>query len=688
MYIFKFNDFNKGKNFCNTSHQLTGTKIKQLTKFVTFDTESTTKFYYKSKEITREEYNKSDSLEKYKEFYIKVISACYVKDGKYKSILYISGDSLYKKKFLKFSLNKFGEELYIKPELKYFENSDDMLYEFFNDIEKFNSVKNESLKIFCHNSKHDWLQTKLFTQHKKRKWELKNFRFSIPRFCTFNYSNKKSLIFLDTVNYFKTKLKNLGEEVGIIKQSENVDFNQDIIITEKFLIYSMVDSIILAEKLIQFNDQTKNLGTIGYGIASTAYNVWRTSFLKEKIWLHKNPCLMKLERKSYNGARTEAFKLGHFININGLDIKSSYPYQMLNELPTRYIKTIRATNKNEIKIMYRKYLELRKKYCLICEVLVNDKSKFPIIPYKYKGKLLFVNGKVKCVLTGPEIDLIIRCKQEIVIQGIHIYKKGKPFEKFSKYFYSNKEKYDLEGNLSLKNFYKLILNSCYGKCGEREIDEITKSCNKNFIGKIIEMINGKEYHFNCLSGIMKASKFLDNDSKNAFTPIASFIISYARTYLYEGFLKLGFENILYCDTDSIFTTLTIPEIEKRLNVGNKLGDWEIQYKNIDMLIYGVKDYLILKNGKILKQKLKGINLNDSIEENENEWLCERWTTINNGIKIKEIEHQRIINMKKILKREYTKSKIIASENKEIEIDGKIKKYKQCELKHFNIDELK
>lgn len=688
MYNFKFNDFNISKKFDNTSHELKGTKIKELTKFVTFDTESTTKFYHKGIQISRDQFDKIDSLEAYKEFYIKVISASFVNKGKYINKLYITGESLYTKKSLKFKYKKFDEEIEIKSKVAYFDSSNKMLHEFFSDIEKFNSRKGKNLKSFCHNAKHDWMQTKLFMQHKYRNWNLKNFRFSIPRFTTFNLPDKKSLIFLDTLNYFLTKLESLGEEVGILKLKEEVDFNKEIKITELFLKYSIIDSIILAEKLIQFNDQTKNLGTIGYGIASTAYNIWRTSYLKEKIWLHKNPCLMKLERKTYSGGRTESFRLGHFLNIQGLDIKSQYPFQMLNKLPVRYIKSIRATNNREQNVLERKFHELKDKYCIIVEAKVLSTKKIPIIPYKFKGKLLFVNGVVECILCQPEIELLLKCNEIVEFKGIHIYKAGKPFKKFAQDFFNNKEKYSKLGNISMKNFYKIILNACYGKTGEREIEEITKTCDKNFIGKIIEVINGKEFHFNCLGGIMKASKFLENDSKNAFSPIASFITSYARSYLYEAFLKLGFENILYCDTDSVFTTLSIEEINKRLNIGNKLGQWEYDYKNVDMTIYGVKDYIISKNGKIVKQKLKGINLRDSIEEIENEWICERWTTIANGIKIKNLEHQRIVKMKKELKREYTKARVMDEKVRYINLDGKMRKYKEAKLKHFNIEDLK
>lgn len=694
MYTFKFNDFNINKNFGQSSHQLTGTRVKELTKFVTFDSESTTKYYHEKKEITSNQYDKLTSDKKYKVFTLKVITACFVINQKITNIIYISGKSEYTKKTLNMIIpkenfsNQTIEQIEILSKVKYYKNETEMCYSFFSDIEKFHSKQNTALKVFCHNGKHDWIQCKIFLLHKLKQWQLKNFRFSIPRFVTFDLPKKKKLIFLDTVNYFKQKLETIGEDVGISKLTDNVDFKKEIIVDELFLRYALIDAVILAYKLIQFNNQTKNLGTIGFGIASTAYNIWRTSYLNEKIWLHKNKCLMKIERMSYFGGRTEAFRLGFFKNVNGIDINSQYPYQMTKGLPVRYIKTIRATTKEEINILHRKYLELSKKYCLICEVLVSSTLKIPIVPLKHKSKLMFVNGLIPCVLCQPEIDLLIKSGEKILIQGIHIYKKGYPFKKFALDFYNNKQEMKKLGNEAMEKFYKLILNSSYGKTGEREISEINRSCDKNFIGKIIEIIGGKEYHFNCLGGLMKASKFLDSDSKNAFTPIAAFITSYARSYLHESMQKLGYENILYCDTDSIFTTLSQKEIDKKLKIDKlKLGYWSYDYKNVDMVIYGVKDYIILKNGQTVKQKLKGINLKNSSEIDVDEWLCERWTTINHAIKIEDLEHQQIINQKKVLTRDYTKSQVINSQIKEIKIDGKIKKYVKADLKHFDIDDL-
>lgn len=688
MYQFKFKDDNINESYGKTSHILQGTKIKQLTKFVTFDTESTCKFFDEKNEIDRKIYEEISSDDKYKMFFIKTIQATFVYDSKIKkNILYINGDSIYNKKSIEFTIKKFNNDYNIKAKIKYFENENDMLNQFWNDIEKFNSRKKQELKIFCHNSKHDWVQTKVFDLH-NRSWELKNFRFSIPRFCVWNLKDKKKIVMLDTVNYFKQKLETLGEEIGIKKMKENVDFRKEIKVDEKFLHYGIVDSIILAEKLIEFNNLTKKLGTIGYGIASTSYNIWRTSFMTEKIWLHKNICLSRIERLSYFGGRTESFKLGFYKNVHGIDINSQYPYQMLKALPVRYIKSLRAFNEKEQEILKRKFLELKDKYLMVCEVEVKSTLKIPIVPLKYKGKLMFVKGKINTVLAQPEIELCLQMGEDVIFKGIHIYKKGYPFKKFAQEFYNSKQENKKLGNLSLEQFYKIILNACYGKTSEREIEEIQKNCDKNFIGKIIEVINNKEYHFNCLSGIMKASKFLNNDSKNAFCVIGSFITSYARSYLYEGIYKIGFENVLYCDTDSIYTNLPISEIKKRLEINDyKLGSWSFDYKNVDMLIFGVKDYIISKDGKKIKQKLKGINLRDSYEINENEWICEKWSTLSYGIKLKDLGHQYIYNQKKILSKEYTKAKLINSEEKNIYIDGKNINYIKSDLEHFDIKEL-
>jgi DNA polymerase elongation subunit (family B) len=82
-------------------------------------------------------------------------------------------------------------------------------------------------------------------------------------------------------------------------------------------------------------------------------------------------------------------------------------------------------------------------------------------------------------------------------------------------------------------------------------------------------------------------------------PIAMFITSYSRIRMLEYKQMLG-DNILYTDTDSIFTTVPLPVHL----VGEDLGKMKLEYIADDAVFLAPKVYAVIVNGKEIV-KIKG-----------------------------------------------------------------------------------
>ena len=96
-----------------------------------------------------------------------------------------------------------------------------------------------------------------------------------------------------------------------------------------------------------------------------------------------------------------------------------------------------------------------------------------------------------------------------------------------------------------------------------------------------------------------------------------------------------------------------------------VGKWDIEVTNKDMLIYGNKDYLILFQNKLIKQKLKGISLKNVMLQEENKiFTIKQWQGFSYALKTNCLEHQIIKNIKKSLSREYTKGIVTTPEIKQ------------------------
>lgn len=81
----------------------------------------------------------------------------------------------------------------------------------------------------------------------------------------------------------------------------------------------------------------------------------------------------------------------------------------------------------------------------------------------------------------------------------------------------------------------------------------------------------------------------------------------ARVNLNKGMLAVGYENVYYCDTDSIMTSEDLPSNM----VGKELGQWKLEHNLEEGIFIAPKIYYIKtsepnKDGKYETMKCKGI----------------------------------------------------------------------------------
>ncbi len=332
--------------------------------------------------------------------------------------------------------------------------------------------------------------------------------------------------------------------------------------------------------------------------AGLAVNMFKQLFLNDTL-ISSPKYIQEYERKAYKGGRTEVFKkyfgpkcvsYKKTHRLYYMDINSSYPASMLEEMPFQFNDAVESQSGYELNknnIIETNLYEVTYKYS---DNLPNDFIP-NLLMRSDKGDIIATLGSntIKSTHWGIELlraikddpNIKITCYLEIT------YSRKAIFKEFSEYFYNERLKIK-KTNKAKAQFYKLLLNSLYGKFASKSflkhvlVEDETEELmilgdNKN---KICSYKNiDKEYN-------LISYQTEDNDGHDIgnLVRFSSYIAAVSRTNLANAMSNVGHNNIYYCDTDSIFTS---KQLDDSFLSQTELGKWKIEETSFKY--YNTKD---------------------------------------------------------------------------------------------------
>jgi len=234
---------------------------------------------------------------------------------------------------------------------------------------------------------------------------------------------------------------------------------------------------------------------------------------------------------------------------------------------------------------------------------VRVKVDVPVFPLRVKEKTFYPVGEFDCYLTTPEILFALRWGKVLRVYSLALYEGKDIFSGYVRYFYSRRMKSKEEGDNTQQYFFKLMLNSLYGKFGQKSVGwEKIGECNPSEEGyeKVYDVLTGKRYLIRRHNGIIEQTKDSE-ESFNSFPAIAAHVTAYARMYLFSMMERAGLENVFYTDTDSLITNQMGYQNLKNVIDPKELGKLKIEGISKHLEIYGPKDYVFGD-----KVRMKGI----------------------------------------------------------------------------------
>jgi len=312
-------------------------------------------------------------------------------------------------------------------------------------------------------------------------------------------------------------------------------------------------------------------------VASQALKVYRSHFLKDT--LHSPPAFVEAAaRAAYVGGRCEVYRHDP-ARLNKYDVNSLYPRAMLDPVPVEYLSASRRLTDRENEIGFYE-ADISYPDCYL-----------PVLPMMIENRLFFPVGNFHGFFTSLELLEADRAGASIKIRMGYIFRTDRIFAEYVDSLYKMKLQAERDGNAAIRWISKKLLNSLYGKFGQRREQSVyirdpgtPRIDMSNPRSPIIEPVPG-------LPGVAMYERL--SRSMHILPHIAATVTSRARLLDHKYLSDAG--QIWYTDTDSVFTDREIP-------TGEALGDLKLEGTG-DFQAYGLKEYKF--DGEM---NIKGVSL--------------------------------------------------------------------------------
>lgn len=454
--------------------------------------------------------------------------------------------------------------------------------EFWTWVEE-HARKKTTLYLFCHNTNFDLPVLDIFNNLPSMGWKLTRAIIDAPpTMLTFRKGTMTLKVF-DTLNYWRTSLEELGKQVGCHKMSYPAEDASEDYWNE----YGKQDVNVIMEACLRWWAflNSNDMGNFAPTLAGQSLNTYRHRFMPARIAVHSNEDVLRLERASYHGGRTEAFRIGEFHgDLHMVDVTSMYPYVMQLHL---YPARLAFYQEQPSPAVLQNYLPN-----MPCVALCHIRTDEPIYGVPHNGKLVFPVGEFVTALAGPEVGEALVRGHLLGVHRVAFYEPEDLFGAFVKEIWQLRLAALAAGDHVLATFYKLLMNSLYGKFGQNgmvweEQERIPDlSCAA---WQDLDAETGIVTKYRRMGGLVQA--LANNpESRESCPIIASYVTSYARLYLWKLIETAGRNHVYYCDTDSLIVDATGLDNLQPFMGERELGKLKIEASSNDLVIHGSKDY--------------------------------------------------------------------------------------------------
>jgi len=499
--------------------------------------------------------------------------------------------------------------------------------------------------VAAHNAGFDMRVIDAFRQLPARGWQLKGSVIEDPPTILRWRRGRESITVLDTLNWHKSSLAQLGDQLGLPKIDHDLVWGD----TERDDAYCRrdVEIVLAAMQALVALVAGYDLGNFAPTLAGQAYGAFRHRHLSVPILIDDNPKALAIARDGYTGGRCEAYRLGPIRgSVTVFDVVSMYPSVMLTQpVPTVLRGTYARMTAAEL-------AALPADQSAIADVtLTTEDADYPLVR---DGRLIFPVGTFRTVLPAPELAHALVRGRVRRVHRVALYDAAVIFASYVREWWARRKVHLEMGDTAGAYFDKLMMNALYGKFGQRgEVYEPVGPTELDHVGTWLEVdaATGEVHKYRALGGLLSelAGEVEGRDSHPA---IAATITSAARMRLLGLVERAGRANVVYVDTDSLFVRSAALRRSLGLVEGSELGQLKREREIARLVIHGLKDYTA--DGV---RKTKGVR-KTAIESAPGVFTQEMFVGLKGAVAAGDLSRQLIVTVDKHYRRTYDKGDVL------------------------------
>ena len=369
---------------------------------------------------------------------------------------------------------------------------------------------------------------------------------------------------LCNTNFYKTSLASIGDSLGLPKM--DMPETQD---TTAMLEYCRNDVAILRAAFFAMFAYTQDIAGVTPGItaAMASNRVYRAGYYrgdKDAQGTQHIPYINEAERQAYHGGRTDTFFKGQPNDdwIYKYDVNSLYPYCMLGDMPVRYLQP-----GNESWVSgYRGYTILA--HVTLYIPPESDYGFLGLEGVKHDGRLIFPVGRYTAWIWEPLLKIADRHNYIEAVHNVLVYECEPIFDTYIADLYARRQQYKESGNESFQMLTKLMMNSLYGKFGQRQSgkwEPVDPESNEYMVmaglgDRFSQDWEGVEKDYWQMGTDLYAYTDGSGLARHSICSIAGYITAKGRAVLWNALAAVITQGgtLFMCDTDSIVCNIPLP----------------------------------------------------------------------------------------------------------------------------------